>query len=261
MASSVPVDYTYDRTKKYASHFSADAFMSIDEVRITDVKDDERLERQKKAAQVASDYYDMVSPMYEKGWGQRFHYCPMTPGLSIEDSMTQYELMFAGLVGLKKGMRVLDVGCGIGGPARTFASSIGCEIVGITNNAWHVERGQALTQASGLEKLVTHVQGDFLTLPFDDASFDAAYAFDAMCYAPDQAAVYKEIYRVLKAGGTFGFSDWAMTDKFNEHDMNHRRIRNWIEFGNGITKMPLVEDMREGLKLAGRCFADSLSRD
>jgi cyclopropane fatty-acyl-phospholipid synthase-like methyltransferase len=76
--------------------------------------------------------------------------------------MTAYEKLFAELAGLKKGMRVLDLGCGIGGPARTITSTIGCKIVGISNNAWHVERGTALTKQAGLEGRVSLVQGDFL---------------------------------------------------------------------------------------------------
>ena len=93
--------------------------------------------------------------------GQQFHYTPLTPGLSIGESMTAYEKTFAELARLKKGMRVLDLGCGIGGPARTIAATVGCNIVGITNSAWHVERGTVLTEQAGMEKLVTFVHGDF----------------------------------------------------------------------------------------------------
>jgi cyclopropane fatty-acyl-phospholipid synthase-like methyltransferase len=76
--------------------------------------------------------------------------------------MTAYEKTFAGLARLTQGMRVLDLGCGIGGPARTIAAAVGCSIVGITNSAWHVERGTALTEEAGLGDLVTLVEGDFL---------------------------------------------------------------------------------------------------
>ena len=75
--------------------------------------------------------------------------------------MTAYEKTFAEIARLKQGMRVLDLGCGIGGPARTIAGTVGCNIVGITNSAWHVERGTVLTEQSGMEKLVTFVHGDF----------------------------------------------------------------------------------------------------
>jgi hypothetical protein len=86
----------------------------------------------------------------------------MTPGLSIRESMTAYEKTYAKMARLKKGMRVLDLGCGIGGPARTIASTVGCKVVGITNSEWHVERGTALTKKAGLEDMVEFVHGDFL---------------------------------------------------------------------------------------------------
>lgn len=164
MAALRPKDYSFDRMKKYAAHFSRDpsGAFSTDPATVSDVREEERLARQRKAAVVASDYYDLVTPLYEEGWGQRFHYTPLTPGLSIAESMTAYEKEFARIAGLQKGMTVLDLGCGIGGPARTFARTVGCRIVGITNNAWHIERGEALTREAGLEKLVSFVKGDYM---------------------------------------------------------------------------------------------------
>lgn len=108
--------------------------------------------------------------------GQQFHYTPLTPGLSIRESMTAYEKTYAELARLKKGMRVLDLGCGIGGPARTIASTVGCTIVGITNNAWHIERGTALTKKAGLGHLVTLVQGDFLVRTLLSPKFQSSRA-------------------------------------------------------------------------------------
>lgn len=93
----------------------------------------------------------------------------MTPGLSIRESMTAYEKTYAKMARLKKGMRVLDLGCGIGGPARTIASTVGCKVVGITNNEWHVERGTALTKKAGLEDMVEFVHGDFLVCTLSES--------------------------------------------------------------------------------------------
>jgi ubiquinone/menaquinone biosynthesis C-methylase UbiE len=89
-------------------------------------------------------------------------------------------------------------------------------------------------------------------LPFPDESFDAAYSIESLCYAPDPAACYKEVKRVLKPGAPFAFHDFAMTEKFDVDIPEHRKVRNWIEFGNGVTKMPWVPEMRAGIKKAGR---------
>ena len=95
-------------------------------------------------------------------------------------------------------------------------------------------------------------------LPFPDGSFDAAYSIEALCYSPDPTACYEEIKRVLKPGGIFTIHDFAMTKKFDEGIPEHRKIRNWIEFGNGITKMPWVPEMRENIKRAGGCLCSHL---
>ncbi|KAK3310710.1 S-adenosyl-L-methionine-dependent methyltransferase [Chaetomium strumarium] len=214
MTSHMPKGYAEDRLHRYLAHFTRDPsnFSNLDHEAIGWATDEERRERQKKYGEVASDYYDLVTPLYEQGWGQQFHYTPIVQGLTLRASMTAYEKLFAELAGLKKGMRVLDLGCGIGGPARTIASTVGCQIVGITNNAWHVERGTALTRQAGLDGMVSLVQGDFLKLPFPDESFDAAYSIESLCYAPDPAACYREVKRVLKPGAPFAFHDFAMTE-------------------------------------------------
>jgi sterol 24-C-methyltransferase len=241
----IPDDYTGDYSTKYRKHFEAQIN------RHGDTSAEEREARMKEATKVADDYYNFVSPFYENGWNQTFHYCPLTPGLGIDDSMKVYDEHFAKRLDLKPGMKVLDVGCGIGGPARTIARATGAHIIGITINKWHVDRGTALTRQAGLLDKVTLVQGDFLKLPFDDASFDAVYAFDALCYAANVRDVYREIWRVLKPGGPFAFHDWVMTPKFDANNRKHCRIRNQIEFGNGITNMPLLVNVRSGLKEVG----------
>ena len=63
---------------------------------------------------------------------------------------------------LKPGMKVLDVGCGVGGPAREIAKFIGCEIVGITINQQQVDRAIEMTAQAGLSHLCTFLRGDFL---------------------------------------------------------------------------------------------------
>lgn len=88
-------------------------------------------------------------------------------------------------------------------------------------------------------------------MPFEDDTFDAAYAFEAICYATDLPVVYNEIRRVLKPGAPFGLHEWVMTENFDPTNNKHRKIRDQIERGNGLTKMPLISDVRNGLKHCG----------
>lgn len=80
---------------------------------------------------------------------------------------------------LRPGMRVLDVGCGVGGPARQIATFTGSDIVGVNNNAFQVGRARKYTQKMGLQDQVQFVKGDFMKLveQFGENSFDAGNCF------------------------------------------------------------------------------------
>lgn len=89
--------------------------------------------------------------------------------------MARHEHYLATNMGLKRGMRVLDVGCGIGGPAREMAQFLDIHIVGLNNNDYQIGRARGLTAKAGLSDRVTFVKGDFmkLTEQFGEGSFDA----------------------------------------------------------------------------------------
>lgn len=88
-------------------------------------------------------------------------------------------------------------------------------------------------------------------MPFPDNSFDAVYAIEATVHAPSLEGVYSEIFRVLKPGGIFGVYEWMMTEKFNNDDLDHRRIRLHIEEGDGIAQMFKISDGIAAIKAAG----------
>jgi sterol 24-C-methyltransferase len=104
---------------------------------------------------------------------------------------------------LKPGMRVLDVGCGVGGPAREIARFADVNIVGLNNNEFQVGRARKYAAKAGLSDQVTFVKGDFMKLSeqFGENSFDAVYAIEATVHAPSFEGVYGEIMKVLKPGG------------------------------------------------------------
>lgn len=119
-------------------------------------------------------------------------------------AIARHEHYLAHTMGLKRGMRVLDVGCGVGGPAREIARFAGVHITGITINEFQVQRARKLTQKAGLEGQCEFVRGDFMKLAeqFGENKFDAVYAIEATCHAPRWEDCYSEIRKVLKPGGT-----------------------------------------------------------
>lgn len=71
-----------------------------------------------------------------------------------------------------------------------------------------------------------------MEIPYPPQSFDAVYAIEATCHAPNKDGVYSEIFRVLKPGSSFAGYEWCMTDKYNPKDDNHRAIKLGIEVPN-----------------------------
>jgi len=105
--------------------------------------------------------------------------------------------------------RLLDVGSGIGGPARYMAHRFGCRVTGIDLTAEFCDAARHLTQLLGLEAKVDYQQGDALKMPFADGTFDGAYSMNVSMNIADKPALYREIRRVLKPGGWLMLSELA----------------------------------------------------
>lgn len=107
----------------------------------------------------------------------------------------------ARLAGLRSRTRVLDIGCGIGGPARTLAVEYGCRVTGIDLTESLVQAGRMLTERVGLTDAVSLHVGDALDLPFDEGSFDAAWMQHMAMNVQEKGRLYREARRVLRPGG------------------------------------------------------------
>jgi len=115
----------------------------------------------------------------------------------------------AGLIQPVAADHLLDIGSGIGGPARYFASRFGCRVTGIDLTREFCEVARHLTRLLGLEGRVTFEVGNALTMPFADGTFDAAYSMNVSMNIADKAAFYREIHRVLKPGACLVLSEIA----------------------------------------------------
>ncbi len=113
----------------------------------------------------------------------------------------------AGRVNIEAGMRVLDVGCGIGGSARHLAAERGCHVTGIDLTRDFIEVATALAQRTGMANKVEFHHGSATALPFAAESFDIVWTEHVQMNINDKAAFYGEIARVLKPGGRLLFHD------------------------------------------------------
>ena len=113
----------------------------------------------------------------------------------------------AALAGLSTGAHVVDVGCGVGGPARTLAAEIGCRVTGLDLMPEYCDLADLLTAGTGLSDRVTVRQGSALEMPFDDGAFDAAWMQHVSMNIEDKARLYREIRRVLRTGGVLALNE------------------------------------------------------
>ena len=120
-------------------------------------------------------YYDGATELYEYGWARSFHFSRFYKGEAFAASLARHEHYLASQMSLRPGMRVLDVGCGVGGPAREIARFSDVRIVGLNNNEFQIGRARRYTKEAGLEDQVQFVKGDFMKLSeqFGENAFDA----------------------------------------------------------------------------------------
>ena len=119
----------------------------------------------------------------------------------------QATVEFADQLGLRADMELLDIGSGIGGPARYFAHQRKCRVTGIDLTDEYVRVATALSQRVGLADELKFVQGSALALPFPPASFDGAYMLHVGMNIGDKATLFAQVKRALKPGGFFGVYD------------------------------------------------------
>ena len=112
---------------------------------------------------------------------------------------------------LRAGMRLLDVGSGIGGPARFFAAAFACEVTGIDLTEEFVRVAESLTRLVKLQERVQFRQGSALEMSFGAETFDGAYLLHVGMNVADKAGVFREVRRVLKAGTQFTVYDMMRT--------------------------------------------------
>ena len=104
---------------------------------------------------------------------------------------------------------ILDVGSGLGGPARYIARRFGCRVSGIDLTAEFCDVARHLSALLGLEERVSISHGDALAMPFGDAVYDGAYSMNVSMNIADKRALYREIHRVIKPGAWLMLSEVA----------------------------------------------------
>ncbi|MBA0637314.1 hypothetical protein Godav_025014 [Gossypium davidsonii] len=171
------------------------------------------IETAEKVPDFVDTFYNLVTDIYEWGWGQSFHFSPSIPGKSHRDATPK--------------------------------------VVGITINDYQVNRARMHNKKAGLDSLCEVVCGNFLEMPFQDNSFDGAYSIEATCHAPKLEDVYAEVFRVLKPGSLYVSYEWVTTEKYRADNPEHVEVIQGIERGDALPGLRSYSDIAEAAKKVG----------
>jgi SAM-dependent methyltransferase len=153
-------------------------------------------------------YFDRVTDIYRQYWGDSFHFAIFRGEEALADAVAATERWIGERGDFRPGLAVLDIGCGVAGPAVHFAERFGVRITGVNLSERQVGVARERAAAHGVADRVRFVIADGMRLPLAERSFDRAYDFEAGCHMPDKAGFARECARVLRPGGVFLGLDW-----------------------------------------------------
>lgn len=213
--------------------------------------------RKGETTTMVNEYYDLVTDLYEYGWGQNFHFAPRYAGETFYESLARHEFFLAYQAGFKPTDTVLDLGCGVGGPARNIVRLAGCNVMGVNNNEYQIGRARRHDARFGMSEKIDYAKTDFCSMSFADNQYDGAYSIEATCHASSKVKCFSEIFRVIKPGACFVVYEWCVTDKYDPKNEEHCRVRHGIEFGNSLPTLETTGQVVEALRAAGFVVEDS----
>lgn len=158
----------------------------------------------------AAAYYDdeAISRFYEACWGGAdIHIGRYVTGReTVAEASTAMTLHLIDSAVISAGDRVLDIACGFGGTLRTLAQ-MGCTAKGIDISQNCVDHARSAADDAGIAERIDVAVGDFHDIDSEPGTWDAVICQEAIIHSPDRPTVFSEVFRVLRPGGTFAFSD------------------------------------------------------
>lgn len=176
--------------------------------------------------QLVKDYYETLNHLCAIGNYEKM-YLPPLLDVSKDTYSNQklYEKRMASRLGVGRGQRVLDIGCGRGRVAHLVATETGASVVGINIDKDQLASAREFAAASGMDR-VSFIEANYNEqLPFEDESFDAVYYVQVVGgYGTNLTKLFKEAYRVLKPGGKASFEDYIILPAYNDQNALHRKF-------------------------------------
>ena len=200
------------------------------------------------------DYYSVLNHLLAVGQVEKMYIPPtIDESKGIMENQSLFEKRMAQDLGLGKGKKVLDIGCGRGRVVNHMASHTRADVIGINIDPDQLEAGKRFAAAKGMSQQCQFLKADLNEkLPFPDNTFDAIYEIQVVfSLAKDPVKVFKEIYRVLKPGGKFGLLEWVSLDKYDPKNAHHVSLMKRIKPLIGAIGTFSIQDAVQYMEKAG----------
>lgn len=192
--------------------------------------------------EVTSHYYSVMSTVIDEYFGGNFHFVPPKfEGQPLEEALKSLHQHIGKKLELNENVHCLDIGCGIGGVMLDI-EDFGAKLTGVTIAPNEADIGNEKFANLGLSDRLKIVAADCHDMPFEDNTFDVAYAIYSLKYIPNLEKVMKEIQRVLKPGGKLIVYDLIKTNDYDEDNEEHFKTLHHLEYACG---MPALHTQRE----------------
>lgn len=207
---------------------------------------------QEKVGDCLKSYYGVLNHLCALGEVEKMYIPPaMDMKVSVRDNQLLYEESIARDLGLKPGMKVLDLGCGRGRVAAHMTKFAGVQVTGVNIEPNSVAQAQAFNDDLGFDNKFVIKDFNDLPLPFEDETFDAFYNIQAFSLVKDLPALFKEIYRVLKPGARFSSLDWVKYPAFDDKNPEHAELMRRVKPLIGALGTPTPVSFENALTDAG----------